>query len=89
MFYRYVNGKMKNKKWLNKLEINGMHVDEEAEIAEVLNDYFQSVFTEEGIFNRLVMADVRVEGLNEIEVTVDEVRIVMEDLDVRKMQGGN
>ncbi len=33
------------------------------------------------------MADVRVEGLSEIEVTVDEVRIIMEDLDVRKLQG--
>ncbi len=33
------------------------------------------------------MADVRVGGLSEIEVTVDKVRIMMEDLDVRKAQG--
>lgn len=33
-----VNGKMKNKKELNKLKINGTHVEEEAEIAKVLND---------------------------------------------------
>ncbi len=30
---------------------------------------------------------MRVEGLSEIEVTVVEVRIMMEDLDVRKVQG--
>ncbi len=87
MFYRYVNGKMKNKKELNKLKINGMHVEEKVEIAEVQDDYFQSVFTEDGTFDRPVMADVRVEGLNKTEVTVDEVRIKMEDLDVTKAQG--
>ncbi len=52
MFYTYVNGKMMNKKGLNKLKTNGMHVEEEAEIAEVLNYYFQSILTEEGTFNR-------------------------------------
>ncbi len=78
---------MKNKNGFNKLKINGKHVEEEAQIAEVLNDFFQSVFTGEGTFGRPVTADVRVEGLSEIEVTVDEVRIMMEDLDARKAQG--
>ncbi len=71
----------------NKLKINGKHVEEEAQIAEVFNDFFQSVFTGEGPFGRPVMTDVRVEGLSKIEVTVDGVRIMMEDLDVRKTQG--
>lgn len=52
---------MKNKNGFNKLKINGKHVEEEAQIAEVLNDFFQSVFTGEGTFGRPVTADVRVE----------------------------
>ena len=55
--------------------------------AEILNDYFHSVFAEEGTFNGPVVPNENAEGLSNVRVTVNEVKTMMEDLDVRKAQG--
>ena len=69
------------------MKVNGVHVEKEEEMAEILNDYFQSVFTEEGPFKKPMSLNVGVDGLGEVEVTVGEVKEMMDDLDVRKAQG--
>ena len=68
MFYRFVNGKMKQKVGISKLTVDGVVYEEEAEICEIMNKKFQEVFLEESEFyggetrvNDVMVTDVRVD----------------------------
>ena len=45
LFYRYINGKMKNKREISKLKINYEIYEDAEEMIEVMNNCLQSVFT--------------------------------------------
>ena len=87
LFYRFINGKLKKKEGISKLEVDDLEYIKAADMAEVMNDSFQKVFTLEDDFND--QEEISMEGstLNEIEVSVDEVKKMLNDLDVRKAHG--
>ena len=61
--------------------------DDAQEMAEVMNSCFQHVFTIEIDFHSQQSVDADEVGLGVIEVTVEEVRKLMEEQDVRKAIG--
>ena len=67
LFYRHINGKMKKREGILSLKVDGITYDEVHEMAEVMNECFQKVFTEEDEFD---WEDGKLEGnmLTEIEV---------------------
>ena len=74
LFYRYVNGKLKNKGKISNVKINNEVVEE---IAEVMNNCFQSVFTRESDFQCQRAMGTNEIGLCEIQMTINEVRKIM------------
>ncbi|XP_050695649.1 uncharacterized protein LOC126985138 [Eriocheir sinensis] len=50
LFYRRVNGKIKNKETIDKLKMDGATYEDPAEMAEVMNNSFHRVFTKEDKF---------------------------------------
>ena len=50
LFYRHINGKMKKREGITGLRVDGKLYNETNEMAEVMNERFQSVFTKEGEF---------------------------------------
>ena len=50
-FYSYVNSKTKNVSNVGPLKVNNTLITNESEMAETLNDFFASVFTQEDISN--------------------------------------
>ena len=87
LFYRFVNGKLKNKKEISKLKVDGEFLEDEKLMAEELNKYFQKVFTNEVTFNEPDIGTTEEEGLDAIEVLEDEVCEMLEKMDIRKAQG--
>ena len=87
LFYRFVNGKLKNKKEISRLKVDGSYVEEESEMAEALNNYFQEVFTKERDFIEPDSGPIEDGGLGEIEISNEEVREMLRELDVRKASG--
>ena len=58
------------------------------QIAEVMNNCFQSVFTSKSDFGEQRMTNPEgVVGLNSLEVSMEEVKKIMEQLDKRKVMG--
>ena len=86
MFYGYVNGKLKKKKGISKLKRDDVIYEDAEQIAEVMNGCFQSVFTRESEFVEQGRPDTG-EGLCRLEVSVEEVKMIMEKLDKRKAMG--
>ena len=87
LFYRFVNSKLKNKEGISKLEVDKLEYTKASDMAEIMNDCFQKVFTrEDESYNQ--------EERREIENTLDEIQILVEDvermlsgLDPRKAHG--
>lgn len=52
LFHRYVNGKLKSKHTIEKLHRNDMEYIDDLEMAEIMNEHFQEVFTQESDCNR-------------------------------------
>ena len=86
LFYGYVNGKLKKKKGISKLKRDDVIYEDAEQIAEVMNGCFQSVFTRESEFVEQERPDTG-EGLCRLEVSVEEVKMIMEKLDKRKAMG--
>ena len=86
LFFRHINGRMKKREGITGLRVDGKLYSETTEMAEVMNERFQSVFTEEGEFK---LDDKKLEGgrLNEVEVSKEEIMKLMENLDVNKAPG--
>ena len=79
LFYRYVNGKLKNKSGTTKLKINDETYEDAQMMAEVMNECFQSVFTIENNFQYQQPGAPEVVGLEDIHITVEEVKKIMEE----------
>ena len=86
LFYRYVNGKMKNKQSIDRLKVENILYDDAQSQAEIMNTCFQSVFTRETSFEG-EGARHKCNGLREFHVDVQEVKEMMKDLDVSKALG--
>ena len=86
LFHRHVNGKMKKREGISSLEVDGIVYDKEEEMAEVMNKCFQTVFTNEGEFER---PNEDEEGglLREVVVHKRDIEKLMEGLNVNKAPG--
>ena len=71
LFYRYVNGKLKDKKETSKLRIN----DEINEDAEEMNNYLHSIFTRESDFQCQRAMGINEVGLNKRTRTREGIRV--------------
>ena len=87
MLYRYVNGKLKNKRKISELKINDENYEDAEEMAEVMNNCYKSVFTRQSNFQCQRAMGTNEVGLCEIQVAINEVRKIMEEQDVRKASG--
>ena len=86
LFYRYVNGKMKNRDSITKLRENDIIYEDPKEMSEILNRNFQMVFTRESEFQQL-QEERRGTEMMEIEVNQEEIMKLMNDLEERKANG--
>ena len=86
LFYRHVNSKMKRRERITGMKVEGMVYTDEQDMAEVINENFQKVFTEEGDFD-LVDENSEGNGLNEVKVHQRDVMKLMEGLEVSKAPG--
>ncbi|XP_076062422.1 uncharacterized protein LOC143037755 [Oratosquilla oratoria] len=87
LFYRYVNGKLKNKQELVKLCQGNIEYTEDLEMAEVMNNHFKSVFTREKIPNCDIDKNKKSPLMNEFTASLKEISEHLSRLDVRKSHG--
>lgn len=87
LFYGYVNSKLKNRKGIEKLKVNGKEYKEDLEMATIMNDHFQSVFTVESVMREESGLTGSTVPLETVEVTVLEIKRLLERMDERKAQG--
>ena len=85
LFYKHVNARKKKGEGITKLVVDGQEYTEVRSMAEVMNERFQSVFTEEEIFN-LEDGDF---GDSDLEVVIERERVLelMKDLNPNKAPG--
>ena len=86
LFYRYINGKMKSRETIDKLEREGRIYETAKETSELMNESFKSVFNVEEEFVESIVEE-RQEGLQEVRVERQEIGKLLEKLDVRKAMG--
>ena len=86
LFYRYVNGKLKHRDGIDKLKKDGKTYKTPAEMSELMNESFQSVFTGEIDFAAPRMAKRNV-GIKEIQAERQEIKEMLGKLDTRKAMG--
>ena len=86
LFYGHINGKMKKKESIVRLDVDGVVYDRAKDMSEVMNKCFQKVFTEEGEFERQSV-DMERGELRNVEVCKSDVSKLMENLDVSKAPG--
>ena len=89
MFFQYVNSKVKTKSGIADLnKDDGTKTKNDNEKAELLNEFFQSVFTneEDGPLPNFENYDFDTE-LNEIEITPSDVKKILTGLDKNKASG--
>ena len=86
LLYRHINGKIKKREGIVNLKVEGKQYNEAQEMAEVMNECFQTVFTDEGNFG-LEDDDINGNVLTRIQVRREEVMKLLESLDVSKAPG--
>ena len=86
LFYKYINGKMKCKKGIDKIVKGEKTYQTAEELSEIMNESFKQVFTEEEAFTEPSMIEAQ-EGFKEVVVQKQDVGRVMGSLDVRKAIG--
>jgi hypothetical protein len=86
-FWRYVNSKRKGTNNLILLKTQDGEITNDSEIAESMNNYFSSVFTEETPENFPSMIQRTKDSVTNIECTVAEVYRHLKQLNVNKSPG--
>ena len=92
-FYSYVNSKRRAKDRVGPLKDSaGKVLNNDRETAEVLNDYFSSVFTVEDLSyipnaKQMFQGDLESEGLNTLVIDENTVGQKLAELNVNKSQG--
>ena len=79
LFYRYINGKLKNKEVIEKLKGDNRLVEDPKDMAELLNNKFQQVFTKEPSFTRPHDNGMRM-NIKEIKINKNEIYKMMKEL---------
>lgn len=86
MFYRFINGKMKQKVGVSRVKDEGSVYEEDEDICEVMNKKFQEVFTKESEFEGNVERGEEI-VLKDIVVEKKDLLDRMSRLDGRKAVG--
>ena len=90
-FWKYVNDKCKTKSGISSLrDKSGKLIDTDQGKAEILNDFFTSVFLKEDLSNMPEVQEAcfsQGRHINNISVTVEEVEKKLKELDPNKAQG--
>ena len=86
LFYRYVNGKLKTNHNIEKLRRGNIEYTEDHEMAEIMSEHFNEVFTRENYKNEEIGREKR-SPMSEIIVSRHDIENEMKDLDVRKSHG--
>ncbi len=86
LFYRFINGKMKQKVGISRLKVEDEVYEDDDSICEIMNQKFQEVFTRESQFER-ISEDREVTGLGEIQVEKKKILDRLSKLDGRKAVG--
>ena len=87
LFYNFINGKFKVREDITKVKVEGKIAEDPEEMAEVFNRCFQSVFTKEQEFREGIAIMNNGNGLKEAASSTEEVKIMLDNLDVRKAMG--
>ena len=87
LFYRYVNGKLKNKHDIGKLRKENIEYTEDQEMAEVMSDHFSEVFTRETNRNEETEQQRKSPPLRDIIVEREDIEQEIRNLDVRRAHG--
>lgn len=86
LFYRFINGKMKQREGVSRVKDGGHVYEEDKDICDIMNKKFQAVFTEESEFERGVEGLEEI-GLQDIVVVKKDILDRMSKLDGRKAVG--
>lgn len=86
LFYKYVNNKIRNKERIEKIVKEGMTYQTTEDMSEIINECFKTVFTEEEDFTQPSNTEQSL-GMQEIEVSKEEIKGFLENMDVRKAMG--
>jgi hypothetical protein len=92
-FFAYVRSKQRTKEKVGPLkDKSGQVVSDDKIAANLLNDYFSSVFTTESYANmpvplQIFKGDIQIDGLLDVEITEAMVASKLEKLDVNKCPG--
>ena len=87
LFYRYVNGKVKTNKSLDKIRVEEVIYEGPKVIAQEMNLSFKKVFTNEKEFTRPSHIQMNTVRMEDIHVTVKEVDDIIRNVDGRKATG--
>ena len=86
LFHKYVNGKMTSKGTIDKIIKEGVTYQTAEEISEIMNKSFKTVFMEEEEFTE-PKKPLHCAGVKEITVQKEQIKKLLENLDVRKAMG--
>ena len=86
-FYAYARSKSKAKVGIGPLKLNGKLIEDDLEMAKILNDYFASVFTREDTNNIPLAAESHTEILEDINITFERVQKSIKSMKPNKAAG--
>ena len=78
-FYKYINSKKSNRESIGPLKVNSTLIDTDKDMAETLNNFFQSVFTKENTDELPELSDIK-EGIPLLENIVFSEKDIKEKL---------
>ena len=81
-FWQYVNSKRKGTNDLVLLKLGENEITDDMDIAESMNTYFSSVFTEENLQDFPTMDRVVHDELSNVDCTDDEIESYLKNLEV-------
>ena len=87
LFYKFINGKTKIKSAIQRLKVDGKIIEDEKDMAQILNDNFKSVFVKDSeSWGEVPNQDGNVK-LKSIEIDSDKVQTRLKSLDANKAMG--
>lgn len=86
-FWKIVKSKQVDNNGIPPLNHNNQTTNDSQEKAEILNSYFQSVYTQEDLKNIPNMTGNQIPDIPEIEITVEGVKKLLEDMEPNKASG--
>ena len=89
LFFRYINGKTKIKGAIQRLRVGGKIIENEQELAQILNDKFKTVFVNDQDFEgeEINQESSEASSLGQIRFDTEEVKERLQSLDENKAMG--